>query len=298
MAEVLAKQPRPKGPNLTIVTNAGGPAVLATDALVAGGGRLTELSAERDGGATTRSCRRSGATTTRSTSSATRRPTRYAKALEIAAADPAADGMLVDPDAAGDDRSDEHGPSSCRRTRTIAGKPVLASWMGGRDVAEGAAHPATGRHPDVRLSRHGRARCSTTCGARARTCALLYETPALADDGDDAASTAPRRGASSRALAAEGRTLLTEVESKAVLAAYGIPITETRVAATDEARRRGRASHRLPGRAQAVQPHDHPQDRRRRRRAEPGRRRRGARGVRAHRGVGHRARAAPSTSRA
>ena len=38
------KQPRPRGPNLTIVTNAGGPGVLATDALIAGGGGLTALS--------------------------------------------------------------------------------------------------------------------------------------------------------------------------------------------------------------------------------------------------------------
>jgi acetyltransferase len=45
MAEVLAKQPQPKGPNLTILTNAGGPGVLATDALIEGGGKLTELSA-------------------------------------------------------------------------------------------------------------------------------------------------------------------------------------------------------------------------------------------------------------
>ena len=35
MAEVLAKQPRPSGPRLAIVTNAGGPGVLATDALIA-----------------------------------------------------------------------------------------------------------------------------------------------------------------------------------------------------------------------------------------------------------------------
>ena len=46
MAEVLAKQPRPKGPRLTIVTNAGGPGVLATDALIMGGGELAELSPE------------------------------------------------------------------------------------------------------------------------------------------------------------------------------------------------------------------------------------------------------------
>ena len=46
MAEVLGRQPRPKGPRLTILTNAGGPAVLATDALVASGGELAELSPE------------------------------------------------------------------------------------------------------------------------------------------------------------------------------------------------------------------------------------------------------------
>ena len=46
MAEVLAKQPRPKGPRLTILTNAGGPGVLATDALITGGGELAEISPE------------------------------------------------------------------------------------------------------------------------------------------------------------------------------------------------------------------------------------------------------------
>src|SRR5205085_461167 len=46
MAEVLAKQPRPRGPRLTILTNAGGPGVLATDALIANGGQLATLSAE------------------------------------------------------------------------------------------------------------------------------------------------------------------------------------------------------------------------------------------------------------
>jgi len=46
LAEVLAKQPRPKGPRLTIVTNAGGPGVLAADALIEGGGQLAPLSPE------------------------------------------------------------------------------------------------------------------------------------------------------------------------------------------------------------------------------------------------------------
>ena len=46
MAEVLSKQPRPRGPRLTVVTNAGGPGVLATDSLMATGGELTVLSPE------------------------------------------------------------------------------------------------------------------------------------------------------------------------------------------------------------------------------------------------------------
>ena len=46
MVEVLSKQPRPRGPRLTILTNAGGPGVLATDSLIAAGGLLSELSPE------------------------------------------------------------------------------------------------------------------------------------------------------------------------------------------------------------------------------------------------------------
>jgi acetyltransferase len=46
MAEVLGKQPRPKGPRLTIVTNAGGPGVLATDMLIGSGAQLADLTPE------------------------------------------------------------------------------------------------------------------------------------------------------------------------------------------------------------------------------------------------------------
>src|SRR5512135_187876 len=43
-AEVLGTQPLPKGPNLAIITNAGGPGVMTTDALIARGGKLAKLS--------------------------------------------------------------------------------------------------------------------------------------------------------------------------------------------------------------------------------------------------------------
>ncbi len=44
LAEALDKQPPPRGPKLMIVTNAGGAGVLATDALLAAGGELADLS--------------------------------------------------------------------------------------------------------------------------------------------------------------------------------------------------------------------------------------------------------------
>ena len=43
-AEVLGTQPLPKGPRLAIITNAGGPGVMATDALIAQGGKLAKVS--------------------------------------------------------------------------------------------------------------------------------------------------------------------------------------------------------------------------------------------------------------
>jgi len=45
-SSILAKQPRPIGPNIAIVTNAGGPGVLATDAVIEKGGKITKLSNE------------------------------------------------------------------------------------------------------------------------------------------------------------------------------------------------------------------------------------------------------------
>ena len=44
MAEILATQPSPQGPNLAIITNAGGPGVMTTDALMLEGGQLASLS--------------------------------------------------------------------------------------------------------------------------------------------------------------------------------------------------------------------------------------------------------------
>ena len=107
-------------------------------------------------------------------------PERYARALEIAAGDPAADGMLVvlTPQAMTD-------PTATARELVpyahVAGKPVLASWMGGRDIEEGAgvlraAGIPTFDYPDTA------ARMFNYLWRSSENVRLLYETPTLAEE--------------------------------------------------------------------------------------------------------------------
>jgi acetyltransferase len=115
----------------------------------------------------------------------------------------------------------------------IPGKPVLASWMGGATVAAGemilnnAGIPAFA-YPDEA------ARVFADMVRYSRNLQSLYETPVLAEDG--APIDAERARALLETVRAENRDLLTEPESKEILAAYGIPTVETRVAnSPDEA---------------------------------------------------------------
>ena len=135
MAEVLAKQPRPKGPRLTIVTNAGGPGVLATDALVASGGELADLSPEAME-ALNQVLPPAWSHNNPVDMLGDAGPERYAKAVEIAAKDPNSDGLLVilTPQAMTDPTQTAE---QLKPYAKLEGKPILASWMGGAEVAAG-----------------------------------------------------------------------------------------------------------------------------------------------------------------
>src|SRR6202158_6100175 len=135
MTEVLSKQPRPKGNRLCIVTNAGGPGVLATDALIQGGGELAEISAG--------SMSAFNAFLPAAWSHANpvdilgdAEPERYAKSLEVAAKDPNIDGMLVIMTPQGMTNPTQIAEELKPYAHGL-GKPVLASWMGGESAAQG-----------------------------------------------------------------------------------------------------------------------------------------------------------------
>ena len=167
VSDLLAKQPRPRGPRLTILTNAGGPGVLATDELITSGGALARLPRET-WRRSIRRCRRTGATTTRSTSWAT--PGRIATpAAARWPAEPRQRWAAGDPHAPGDGRPDRHGRAAPGDRQGWI-KPLLASWMGGANVAEGEAILQSRQHPDLPLPRHRRARISLDSGATATTC--------------------------------------------------------------------------------------------------------------------------------
>lgn len=230
MTDVLAKQPRPKGPRLVIISNAGGPAVLATDALLAQGGELAALSPD-----------------TKSRLDAVLPPhwshsnpidvigdadaERYTSAVEIAAGDPNANGMLIimTPQGMTDPAQVAE---RVKQFANISGKPVLASWMGGasviagRDILSHAGVPVFA-FPDSAV------RAFTYMWRYSYNLQALYETPSLAADSDAVID----REAAARMIAGarqRGRTLLTESESKQLLATYGIPTLPTEVAFSED----------------------------------------------------------------
>jgi len=227
MAEVLSKQPRPRGPKLTILTNAGGPGVIATDRLLSVGGELAPLSDSTldslnallpphwshgnpidilgDAG-----------------------PERYSKALEIAAKDPNSDGLLVilAPQGMTDPA---HVAERLKAQASLHGKPVLASWMGGKSVTEGiailnAANIPTFSYPDTA------ARAFTYMWKYTYNLRGLYETPVLSDAADSLGEAETQVKSFLEKIRVTGRTMLTETESKQVIALYGIPTVETRLA--------------------------------------------------------------------
>ncbi len=227
LSEALDKQPRPKGPRLTIVTNAGGPAVLATDALLGAGGQLGELAPgtiEQLNGFLPRHWSHQNPIDMIGDANAER----YAKTVDVAVKDPATDGLLVilaptglaDPAAIAEELT---------RYAKVPGKPVIASWMGGRDIAKAEAMlnqagiPTYG-YPDAA------ARIFQLMWSYSANLKALYETPE-AFEPEETASRAKAAELIDR-VRAKGRTLLTEAESKSLLSIYGIPTVATEIATT------------------------------------------------------------------
>jgi len=232
MAEILGKQPRTKGPRLAIITNAGGPGGLAADALSLSGGELSELSPDTLA-ALNEILPAHWSHNNPIDVLGDADAERYAKCTSLALRDPNTDGALVilTPQAMTDATATA---LQLTELSEMEDKPLLAAWMGGPAVEKGedilnAANIPTFKYPDRA------ARAFTSMWQYSSNLRSLYETPLLA-------SIAPPDRARAEEIVRHARhvrrEILTEFESKNLLAAYGIPVVPTRVTTRpDEAAR-------------------------------------------------------------
>jgi acetyltransferase len=232
MAEVLSKQPLPRGPRLAVVTNAGGPGALAIDALVAGGGSVAELAPptlDRLGEILPPHWSHGNPVDVLGDANANR----FGSAVRAVARDPGVEGLLaiLTPQAMTD-------PCACAAALVEATKdlaiPVMASWMGGDDMETAlrvlnGAGIATFEYPD----------------SAARAFALLWqreEALRLIQGATEEIESDARRAGREKArqvieqAAARGVTVLSKTACNQVLDAYDLPRLPTVVAHTiDEA---------------------------------------------------------------
>ena len=227
--ETLARTRPLFGDRLAILTNGGGPGVMATDALIFGQGGLAEPSQE--------TLRKLDAVLPATWSYGNPvdiigdAPTeRYVQTLQILLDDPQSDAVLF-----------IHAPTAIVASSEIAtavaptiekaSRNVFACWMGGDAVKQARSIFSQACIPTYDTPEEAVGAFLQVVQYR-RNQDLLMEVPPsrsseFLHDRNKAQSVVT-------AAVAEGRTMLSEPEAKAVLVAYSIPIVDTRIARTIE----------------------------------------------------------------
>ncbi|UKJ73958.1 bifunctional acetate--CoA ligase family protein/GNAT family N-acetyltransferase [Azospirillum brasilense] len=219
------------GDRLAILTNGGGMGVMATDSLILSGGRLAQFAPETIdalekalGAGSARNPLRIGGDAP---------PKRYADALNALMADPNNDAVLVlnCPTAVTDGLAAAQAVVDTMIANKTRKHPVLTSWLGDNTAAEARKLFAANRVPTYDTPSHA-VRAFLHLVEYRRNQELLMETPpSVPEDFQPDGITV--RKIISRAIA-EKRDWLSEYEAKRVLAAYGVPVVDTRRADTPE----------------------------------------------------------------
>ncbi len=225
-AEILSLAAKPRDDRLAIVSNGGGIAVLATDALIEEGGRLAELdpgTLERLDGVLPQTWPRANPIDMIGDAPGQR----YADTLRIVLTDPNVDAVLVLNSPTAVAPGLDAAQAVIEAVAGHDGKLILTSWVGGTLANDARAlfakhglstheTPEQGVRAFMNLIRYQRAQEN------------LMETPAsrptaFAPDRDSVRNMIDR-------VLAEDRSWLTEPEAKDVLAAYDIPAGRTELA--------------------------------------------------------------------
>lgn len=229
MAEVFSKQPLTKGPNLAIVTNAGGPSVIATDALIINNGKLAALqdkTYDKLNKFLPAAWSHSNPIDILGDASADL----YYQTLKEIEKDPNVDGILVilTPQF----MTDPTGVANKIKEFANINKPIFASWMGAKSVEEGInvlveASIPTFEYPDLACSAFAH------MWSYKHNLASLYETAKVYSELETEEAIKQKYETISNIISnarKENRTLLDEFESKQILETFNIPIVQTAVA--------------------------------------------------------------------
>jgi acetyltransferase len=232
--EVLGTQPLPSGPKLALITNAGGPGVMATDALIAKRGKLAQLSKK-----------------TMDTLNSVLPPfwskgnpidiigdakaDRYKAAVEACLNDENIDGILIifTHQALSEPVETAKAIVELVKSKAYQNKTILTSFMGYGAVEEANSIFNANNIPTYSTPEDA-VKTYMYMYQYQRNLELIYETPEELPV--DAAPPRQPIMAILRNAALEGRELLTEEESKRLLKYYNFPVVNTAVATTaDEA---------------------------------------------------------------
>jgi acetyltransferase len=228
--QMLAVAQPPRGDRLAILTNGGGAGVLATDALIDLGGRLAELAPET----ISRLDHVLPATWPRAN------PVdiigdapagRYAEALEVVMQDQGVDGVVVlnCPTAVASPTA------AAQAVVEVAARhkrpPLLTSWLGDRAAQEARQLFAAHDIPTYDTPEDAVGAFLQMVAYRRNQETLMQTPPSLSEELEP--DTAAAQAIIARALA-DGRSWLSEVEGKEILAAYDVPVATARLAAGPE----------------------------------------------------------------
>ena len=228
-AQSLAMQPPPAGNRLAVLSNAGGPGVLATDYLMANGGQLAELTEKTyDKLNEHLPVNWSHGNPVNILGDASAEV--YKKALLQLLSDANTDAVLViltyqsmtAPEAVA---------KAVVEVNKKSRKPLFAAWMGERGVQTARDILEDGRVPPYRYPESA-VDVFLKMYAYHRNLQMLYETPP--EEPQQFRSDKEKARAIIEKVRAAGRLQMMEHEAKELLACYELPVTEYRLATTAE----------------------------------------------------------------
>jgi len=232
-ARVLANSRFPQGERLAIVTNGGGPGVVAADSATENGLPLAELAPETiaflDSKLPAQWSRGNPVDLIGDAPAS-----RFVDAVAATLRDPGVDAVLAmySPVAV---TTPLDAARAVAEAAAASPKPLLAAWLGDMNANESRQHLETHGIPNFRTPETAVEAFSFLCAYR-RNQALLMQVPAArarperVQAPDLAAADAIRSAA-----LAEGRTILTEHEAKSLIAAFRLAVPRSVLAATRQA---------------------------------------------------------------